>query len=149
MMQGMIAPPRGARKVRRRVGRGNAARQGNHCGRGMNGQLSRAGRGVRIGFEGGQLPLIKGLPSRRGFTNNFKTQFYIVKVETLAKFESGQRITPELLLEHGYLRDIKNPIKILADGEIDKPVTVVAYRCTATARAKIEAAGGTVEETGV
>ena len=148
MMQHLVAPPPGARKVRRRVGRGNAARQGNHAGRGMNGQLSRAGSGPKPGFEGGQLPLIKGLPQLRGFTNNFKTYFSLVKLETLDQFETGERITPELLLQRGYLRNLKNPIKILGDGAVTKAVTVVAHRFTNSAREKIQAAGGAVVEIG-
>lgn len=146
MMQHLLVPPPGARKVRKRVGRGNAAHQGNHAGRGMNGQKSRSGPGPRVGFEGGQLPMIKGLPSQRGFTNNFKTYFSLVKLETLDKFEMGDRVTPELLLQKGYLRNLKNRVKILGDGEITKAVTVVAHKFTGSAREKIEAAGGTVEE---
>jgi large subunit ribosomal protein L15 len=115
----------------------------------MNGQLSRAGRGPRIGFEGGQLPLIKGLPTRRGFTNNFKAHFSLVKLETLEKFEPGQRITPELLLERGHLRNLKNPVKILGEGEISKAITVVAHKFTASAKEKIQVAGGKVEELGM
>ena len=146
MMQHLVAPPPGARKVRRRVGRGNAARQGNHAGRGMNGQLSRPGSGPKPGFEGGQLPLIKGLPELRGFTNNFKTYFSLVKLETLNQFEPGERITPELLLQRGYVRNLKVPIKILGDGAITHAVTVVAHKFTNSAREKIQAAGGVVEE---
>jgi len=146
MMQHLVVPPRGARKKRIRVGRGNAARRGNKAGRGMNGQLSRPGRGPRVGFEGGQLPLIKGLPMLRGFTNIFKTQFSLVKLEILEKFEPGERITPELLLKRGYLRNLKNPVKVLGNGEITKAVTVVAHKFTHSAREKIQAAGGTIEE---
>ena len=97
-------------------------------------------------FEGGQLPLIKGLPMKRGFHNRFKTYYSLIKVETLEGFDAGDRITPELLLEKGYLRNLNLPVKIVGDGEISKPVTVVAAKFTQSARAKIEAAKGTAEE---
>ncbi len=97
-------------------------------------------------FEGGQLPLIKGLPMKRGFHNRFKTYYSLIKVETLESFDAGDRITPELLLEKGYLRNLNLPVKIVGDGEISKPMTVVAAKFTQSARAKIEAAKGTAEE---
>ena len=112
----------------------------------MKGQKSRSGRGARVGFEGGQLPLIKGLPMRRGFTNKFKTYYSLVKLDSLNVFSDGDRITPELMLSRGYLRDLKQPVKIVGDGEITKAVTVVAHRFTRSAREKIEAAKGSVEE---
>jgi len=99
-----------------------------------------------VWFEGGQLPLIKGLPMKRGFHNRFKTYYSLIKVETLESFDTGDRITPELLLEKGYLRNLNLPVKIVGDGEISKPVTVVAAKFTQSARAKIEAAKGTAEE---
>ena len=113
----------------------------------MKGQKSRAGSGPPIWFEGGQLPLIKGLPMKRGFHNPFKTYYSLVKLETLDKFDAGNRITPELLLERGYLRNLNLPVKVVGDGEISKAVTVVAARFTRSAREKIEAAQGTAEET--
>ena len=106
MMEHQLTPPRGARKSRKRVGRGDAAGQGSTAGRGMKGQKSRSGRGARVGFEGGQLPLIKGLPMRRGFTNKFKTYYSLVKLDSLNVFSDGDRITPELMLSRGYLRDL-------------------------------------------
>jgi large subunit ribosomal protein L15 len=90
--------------------------------------------------------MIKGLPMKRGFNNTFKTYFALVKLDTLDKFEADERITPELLRERGYLRERNRPIKILGDGEIGKAVTVAAHKFTRSARQKIEAAGGTVEE---
>lgn len=146
MMQHLLAPPAGARRRRKRVGRGNGAHQGNHAGRGMNGQKSRSGPGPRVGFEGGQLPLIKGLPMKRGFTNNFKTHYSLVKLGTLELLETGEQITPELLVQKGYLRSLKNRVKILGDGDLAKPITVVAHKFTSSAKAKIEAAGGTAVE---
>ena len=145
-MEHLLAPSKGARKNRKRIGRGDAAGQGSTAGRGNKGQKSRSGGGPSVWFEGGQLPLIKGLPMKRGFYNRFKTYYSLIKVETLESFDAGDRITPELLLEKGYLRNLNLPVKIVGDGEISKPVTVVAAKFTQSARAKIEAAKGTAEE---
>ena len=145
-MEHLLAPSKGARKNRKRIGRGDAAGQGSTAGRGNKGQKSRSGGGPPVWFEGGQLPLIKGLPMKRGFHNRFKTYYSLIKVETLESFDAGDRITPELLLEKGYLRNLNLPVKIVGDGEISKPVTVLAAKFTRSARAKIEAAKGTAEE---
>lgn len=146
MMEHLITPPTGARKSRKRVGRGDSAGQGSYAGRGMKGQKSRAGQGVPPGFEGGQLPMIKGLPMHRGFNNPFKTYFALVKLDVLENFDAGDRITPEILRERGFLRERNKPVKVLGNGEISKAVTVAAHKFTQSARQKIEAAGGTVEE---
>ena len=145
-MEHLLAPSKGARKNRKRIGRGDAAGQGSTAGRGNKGQKSRSGGGPPVWFEGGQLPFIKGLPMKRGFHNRFKTYYSLIKVETLESFDAGDRITPELLLEKGYLRNLNLPVKLVGDGEISKPVTVVAAKFTQSARAKIEAAKGTAEE---
>ncbi len=145
-MEHELAPAKGARKKRKRIGRGDAAGQGSTAGRGMKGQKSRSGGGSPVWFEGGQLPLIKGLPMKRGFHNKFKTYYSLVKLETLDKFDDGERITPELLLEKGYLRNLNQPVKVVGDGEISKAVTVVAAKFTRSAKDKIEAAKGTAEE---
>ena len=145
-MEHLLAPSKGARKNRKRIGRGDAAGQGSTAGRGNKGQKSRSGGGPPVWFEGGQLPLIKGLPMKRGFHNRFKTYYSLIKVKTLESFDAGERITPELLLEKGYLRNLNLPVKIVGDGEISKPMTVVAAKFTQSARAKIEAAKGTAEE---
>jgi large subunit ribosomal protein L15 len=147
MMEHQVAPSKGARKNRKRIGRGDAAGQGSTAGRGNKGQKSRSGGGMPPWFEGGQLPLIKGLPMKRGFHNPFKIYYSLIKIETLNDFDAGERITPELLLEKGYLRNLNSPVKIVGDGEITKVVTVVASRFTQSARQKIEAAKGTAEET--
>ena len=146
MMEHQLAPTKGARKPRKRIGRGDAAGQGSTAGRGMKGQKSRSGSKLRPGFEGGQLPLIKGLPMKRGFTNPFKVYYSLVKVEALDSFEAGDRITPEELHRRGVLRNLNQPVKIVGDGELSKPVTVAAHKFTRSAREKIEAAKGTVEE---
>ena len=145
-MQHDLASPRGARKRRKRIGRGDAAGQGSTAGRGMKGQKSRSGKGPKVGFEGGQLPLIKGLPMKRGFNNIFKTYYSLVKLDALEDFDAGTRVTPELLAERGYIRNVKRPVKVLGDGELTKPLTVVANRFSRSAKAKIEAANGTAEE---
>ena len=146
MMEHQLAPARGARKRRKRVGRGDAAGQGSTAGRGMKGQKSRSGPGPRVGFEGGQLPLTKGLPMKRGFTNNFKTEYSLVKIGSLDEFSEGENVTPELLRQRGHLRNLKRPVKIVGDGEVSKPLTVAAHKFTRSAREKIEAAKGRVEE---
>ena len=146
MMAHQVAPSKGARKNRKRVGRGDAAGQGSTAGRGNKGQKSRSGGGPPVWFEGGQLPLIKGLPMKRGFHNRFKTYYSLIKIETLENFDEGERITPELLLEKGYLRNLNQPVKIVGDGVISKALTVVAAKFTKSAKQKIEAAKGTAEE---
>ncbi len=146
MMEHQLVPHKGARKNRKRVGRGDAAGQGSTAGKGMKGQKSRSGGGPRVGFEGGQLPLTKGLPMKRGFTNRFKTYYSLVKIAALDSFDSEDSITPELLHQRGYLRNLKQPVKIVGDGEISKPLTVAAHKFTRSARQKIEAAKGRVEE---
>ena len=146
MMEHQLAPHPGARKNRKRVGRGDSAGQGSTAGRGMKGQKSRSGPGPRPGFEGGQLPLIKGLPMKRGFNNKFKTYYSLVKLEDLDRFDAGDRVTPEVLQRRGYVKNLNQPIKILGDGEITKALTVAAHRFTQSAREKIEAAQGRVEE---
>ena len=146
MMEHQLAPHPGARKNRKRKGRGDSAGQGSTAVRGMKGQKSRSGGGVRIGFEGGQVPLIKGLPMKRGFTNVFKIYYALIKVEALDGFDDGQRVTPEDLRDRGLLRNLRQPVKIVGDGTLSKPLTVAAHKFTKSAREKIEAAKGSVEE---
>ena len=146
MMEHQILPSPGARKNRKRVGRGDAAGQGSYGGRGMKGQKSRSGYRIRPGFEGGQLPLIKGLPMKRGFNNKFKTHYHLVKLEDLEAFDAGSRVTPEEMYHRGVVPNLNSPVKILGNGELGKSLTVVANKFTGSARSKIEAAGGVVEE---
>ena len=146
MMEHQVVPSPGARKRRKRVGRGDAAGQGSTAGRGMKGQKSRSGSSIRAGFEGGQNQLIKGLPMKRGFNNIFKTCYSLISLEILETFNAGDRITPEFLQQRGFLKSLKQPIKIVGDGELTKAVTVAAHRFTGSAREKIEAAKGKVEE---
>ena len=147
MMEHDISPPRGARRSRKRVGRGDAAGGGSYAGRGLKGQKSRSGPGLRPGFEGGQMPLIKGLPMKRGFNNRYKTYYALVDLDTLQeRFEANAQVTPELLHQLGIIRRTRLPVKVVGDGDLQQPLTVAAHKFTASARAKIEAAGGSVTE---
>jgi large subunit ribosomal protein L15 len=145
--QNNVSPARGSRHASKRVGRGTGSGHGTFSGRGCKGQKARAGNNkVRPGFEGGQLPLIKRLPRKRGFTNIFRVEYSLVSIGELNKFKSGSKVTPEDLLAAGVIKSLARPIKILADGEIDHPITITANRFSTSAKAKIEAAGGKVEE---
>ena len=144
--QNSIAPAPGSKKSRKRVGRGNGSGHGTYSGRGCKGQKSRAGYKMRPGFEGGQLPLIKRLPRKRGFTNIFRTEYSTVNIGQLNVFDAGSEVTPETLVASGIIKSLKKPVKILANGEISHAITVKADKFSATARAKIEAAGGKIEE---
>jgi large subunit ribosomal protein L15 len=144
--QNSIAPAPGSKKTRKRVGRGNGSGHGTYSGRGCKGQKSRAGYKMRPGFEGGQLPLIKRLPRKRGFTNIFRTEYSTVNIGQLSVFDTGSEVTPEMLVSSGIIKSLKKPVKILADGDISQAITVKANKFSATAKAKIEAAGGKTEE---
>ncbi len=145
IMPHQLRPPRGAKHRRKRVGRGNASGHGTYAGRGIKGQRSRSGRDLRPTFEGGQFPLSRKLATLRGFNNKWKVYYQPVNVGTLEeRFESGATVTPEALRAAGVLKHLREPVKILGDGELTKPLTVVAHAFSASARAKIEAAGGTV-----
>ncbi len=148
MQQHELRPPKGAKKSRRRVGRGDSSGFGSFAGRGMKGQKSRTGGGVRPSFEGGQLPLSKKLPMIRGFTNIFRTRYSVVNVDRLAAFPSESEVTPEVLNEVGILRNLKYPVKILGRGELNVPLVVSAHKFSNSARQQIEAAGGSVREMG-
>ena len=139
-----LKPAEGSKKPRTRRGRGIGSGLGKTSGRGHKGQKARSGGGVRPGFEGGQMPLIRRIP-KRGFTNIFKKEIAIVNLESLNVFESGTVITPELLREKGLVKKGKDGIKILGHGEITKPLTIKANLFSNTAKEKITAAGGTVE----
>ena len=141
-----LSPAPGSRKDKKRVGRGDGSRKGSFSGRGCKGQKARAGFRMKPGFEGGQLPIIKRLPSQRGFTNIFKTEFDVVNVGQLTVFEAGTEIDIVKLVTAGLVKTGQKLVKILGDGEIDRPLTVKADKFTATAKAKIEAAGGKIEE---
>ena len=134
----------GSTKAPKRKGRGTATGQGKTAGRGMNGQNSRSGGGVRLGFEGGQMPLYRRLP-KRGFTNIWGTEYTIINVDDLNQFEAGTVVTPELLKELGIVKKAKDGIKVLGDGKLEKSIEVKAHKFSKTAIEKIEAAGGKAE----
>ena len=144
--QDNLSPSPGSRRARKRVGRGNGSGHGTYSGRGCKGQKSRAGYKMRPGFEGGQLPLIKRLPRKRGFVNIFRIEYSAINLNKLNMFESGSEVTPESLLAAGLLKSLRHPVKILAQGDINHPLVVKAHKFSTAAKAKIEAAGGRVEE---
>ena len=148
MRQNELSPAPGSKKDRKRVGRGDGSGHGTYSGRGVKGQKSRAGFKMKPGFEGGQLPLIKRLPRKRGFVNIFRTEYNVININKLNMFESGSEVTPERLVAAGLVKSLRHPVKILAEGDINQPLLVKAHKVSAAAKAKIEAAGGRVEEVG-
>ena len=139
-----LKPAPGARKAKKRVGRGIGSGLGKTAGRGHKGQKARSGGGVRPGFEGGQMPLSRRLP-KRGFTNIFAKEFAIVNVSDLDRFENGTEVTADLLLQSRIIRKKMDGLKVLGNGEITKKLTVKATKFTKTAAEKIAAAGGSAE----
>ena len=134
----------GATKAPKRKGRGTATGQGKTAGRGMNGQNSRSGGGTKPGFEGGQMPLYRRIP-KRGFTNIWATEYATLNVEDLNRFEAGIVVTPELLKETGLIKKMKDGIKVLGNGKLEKNLTVQANKFSKSAVEKIESAGGKAE----
>lgn len=143
-----LSPNPGAKKAKKRVGRGIGSGLGKTSGKGHKGQNARAGGGVRMGFEGGQMPLSRRLP-KKGFSNYpFRVTYEVLNVEALDAFEAGTVVTPELLEETRLCKNATKGVKILGSGEITKALTVKAHQISESAKAKIEAAGGTVEVIG-
>ncbi len=140
-----LHPPEGAKKDRKRKGRGIAAGQGKTAGYGTKGQNARSGRGGKPYFEGGQLPLMRRLPLKRGFTNINRVEYRIVNVGDLNDFAAGTVIDCAFLVTAGLIRDNEQPLKILGDGELEVALTVKADAFSGSAERKIEASGGTVE----
>jgi large subunit ribosomal protein L15 len=141
-----LRPNPGAKKKRKRVGRGISAGQGKTAGRGTKGQNARSGGGKGPYFEGGQLPLARRLPFKRGFTNINKIYYKPVNLKRLAEFDFDDiEVTPEIMAAIGLIKKDSDPVVILGDGEINVPLTVKAHRFSKTAREKIEAAGGSIE----
>ncbi|MBE3597225.1 MAG: 50S ribosomal protein L15 [Hydrogenibacillus sp.] len=139
-----LRPVPGSVHKPKRVGRGTSSGHGKTSGRGHKGQKARSGGGVRPGFEGGQNPLIRRVP-KRGFTNVFKKEYAIVNVESLNRFSEDTVVTPELLLETGVIKSIKDGVKILGDGELTVRLTVQAHRFSKSAVEKIVQLGGKTE----
>jgi large subunit ribosomal protein L15 len=141
-----LRPDEGAKKKRKRVGRGIAAGQGKTAGRGTKGQKARSGGGKGPYFEGGQLPLARRLPFKRGFTNIRKIYYKPVNVSSLEEIDfGGEDVTPEAMAAVGLIKKPTDPVVVLGDGELSVALTVKAHRFSESARAKIEAAGGAVE----
>lgn len=139
-----LSPAPGSRKERKRVGRGIGSGTGKTAGRGHKGQKARSGGGVRPGFEGGQNPIFRRLP-KRGFTNIHRTEYAIVNLSDLNKFAAGTEVTPETLMASGLVKNAKDGIKVLGNGELTVKLTVKANKFSQTAVEKIEAAGGKTE----
>ena len=140
-----LKPARGALKSKRRIGRGPGSGRGKTAGRGHKGAKSRSGYSRRRGFEGGQMPLIRRLP-KRGFTNIFSKQIETVNVSDLERLPEGTVVTPELLVSHRMIRKSFDGVKVLGNGELKTKLVVQAHAFSATAKTKIESAGGRAEE---
>ncbi|MFW6147385.1 MAG: 50S ribosomal protein L15 [Thermodesulfobacteriota bacterium] len=138
-----LRPAKGARKTSKRAGRGQGSGRGGTAGRGTKGQNARSGRGVQVGFEGGQMPLHRRVP-KRGFTNTFKKSYEVLNIKDLASFPSGQTVDKNALLSAGLLKKT-GAVKLLAVGDISHPLTIRLDKVSQAARRKIESAGGTVE----
>ena len=137
--------PKNSRK-KKRIGRGDSSGSGSFSGRGMKGQNSRSGGGVRPGFEGGQIALIKRLPSLRGFNNIFKVQYSVVNIDSLNEiFPNGGEVDLDILVEKGAFKNTNRPLTVLGRGEASAAFNVKSHKCSASAKSKIEAAGGTVQ----
>ena len=139
-----LKPPAGARRGRKRVGRGPGSGNGKTSGRGHKGQKARAASKKPAGFEGGQMPLQRRLP-KRGFTPLTRTRYALVKVSDLAQFDAGSEVTPDALALAGLIRKPTDLVKVLADGELTVKLTVRAHKFSKSAAAKIAAAGGSAE----
>ena len=140
-----LRPATGAKRPRKRVGRGPGSGNGKTAGRGHKGQKSRSGYSRRYGFEGGQMPLVRRIP-KRGFFNVFRVDYQVVNLRDLDRlFSDGDEVSPSTLVEKGLIRRGPKPVKILATGDLTKKLSVMADKFSGSARSKIEAAGGTCE----
>ena len=146
MILGELKPPQGARKKRKRVGRGIGSGHGKTACRGSKGQNARAGRGTKAGFEGGQMPLQRRLP-KRGFRSPFRKEFSIIHVGDLNRFPKDSVVEPELLCQSGLLKKTDR-VKLLSDGELQHPLTIRVHQASKAALKKVEAASGRVEVIG-
>ncbi|MGB9879123.1 MAG: 50S ribosomal protein L15 [Armatimonadota bacterium] len=138
-----LSPAPGSHKERKRVGRGIGSGHGRTCGRGTKGQKAR--NKVRMGFEGGQTPLHRRIPHRRGFKNPFRDEYAVVNLNRIAKLTGVTEVTPELLLERGLIKDPSARVKILGTGELTAPLVIRAHSFSKSAIEKIQKVGGTVE----
>lgn len=139
-----LRPPRGATHPKKRVGRGNASGHGTYAGRGLKGQSSRSGKRLPYdAFEGGQFPTSRKFHVLRGFNNKWRIPYQPVNLEALERFQDGTTITPQTLEQSRIIKHLRQPIKILGRGELHRKLTITAHAFSATAKARIEAAGGT------
>ncbi len=139
-----LKPAPGSRRKVKRLGRGTGSGLGRNSGKGEKGQKSRSGGGVRLGFEGGQMPLYRRVP-KRGFNNPFKRSYAILNLERLNIFADGIEITEELLLEKGLIGEIKDGVKILGKGDLERSLTIRVSKFSQSAKEKIKAVGGKAE----
>jgi large subunit ribosomal protein L15 len=145
MEQNKLKPATGAKHSKKRVGRGLGSGHGNYSGRGCKGDKSRSGGSVRIGWEGGQNPIIQRFPRKRGFTNIFKIEYSIVNIGSLNVFEANAEIGPENMMKAGLIKTLNKPVKVLGNGEIDRPLIIKVSKFSNSAEKKISAAGGKIE----
>ena len=141
---GTLRPARGAKKNRKRLGCGSGTGPGGTSGRGHKGQKSRSGSSIPAWFEGGQMPLQRRLP-KRGFTNIFRVERQIVNVRNLDRFEANAEVNVEALLDKGIIKNLKRPVKLLGEGELNKPLKVIVHACSKKAKEIVEKAGGEVQ----
>jgi len=142
-----LHPPAGSTRTRKRVGRGSGSGNGTYAGKGLKGQKARSGNDLHPGFEGGQLPLIRKMPRKRGFHNHFRVDYTPINVGALSdRFPAGATVDAEALVGARLIKRADEPFKVLAGGDLAHAVSVKAPKVSAAARQKIEAAGGTVEE---
>lgn len=139
-----LKPAPGSHRKAKRIGRGHGSGKGKTSGKGMGGQKARSGPNPYPHFEGGQNPLVRRMPYKRGFTNIFRVEYTIVNLETLADW-SGSEITPEALRDAGLIKNLKQPVKVLGDGDVTTALQVRVHKVSASARSKIEAAGGSIQ----
>lgn len=143
-----LRPPKGAKRARKRIGRGNASGTGTYAGKGIKGQKARSGPMPYPGFEGGQMPLVRRMARKRGFTNPRAVHYEEVKLSDLARFETGAEVGPEDLVAAGIVKRPERPVKVLSNGALDRALVVRAHAFSGAARQKIETAGGRAEQIG-
>ena len=139
-----LKPSVGSRHSRKRLGRGTSGGQGKTAGKGTKGQLARQGGKTRLGFEGGQMPLFRRMP-KRGFNNINRKEYAVVNLSDLNRFDDGAEVTPAALIDAGIVKNEKNGVKLLADGKLEKKLTIKVAKASAAAKAAVEAAGGSIE----
>jgi large subunit ribosomal protein L15 len=146
LQQHQFNSPRGAKKQRKRIGRGYSSGQGTYSGKGLKGQKARSGSGIRLGFQGGGLPLIKSLPKLRGFKRTRKVDYSLVNLGSLAQFKENSVVTPQILKAMDLVNDHRKPVKVLAGGTLEVALNIEAHKFSKQAVEDIQTAGGTVTE---